>query len=229
MGQGCGAGHVGRSMRGAGTSIATPIRVLPWQLEVAQLLDEHHVCAWSESPRQRETFAHDLSALLSKLDGTHVCGLDGSRVRDLPSFCDELGRALGVGEVAPVIDSVRGVDGALRRRPVGGAHALKRRYIVWTDAHVLLRVDPRLFGRLVDAIAGVAADEELCGEDLLLLQRAVFVGRPSLDLYAEDPRGQFRSWFAEAGEAPLWGVLTGLAAPRVRSWRIGADLGAPAV
>jgi hypothetical protein len=217
-------------MRAVIGHVRPALNVLPWQLEVAQVLDEHHVCAWSDDPRRRARFASDLAGLLGQLEGTQVCELDGARVRDLPGFCAELSRAAGVGPVEARIDSAAGVVGALRRRPVlDGPAPLKRRYVIWTEAHVLLREDPALFGRLADAIAGVAAEEEFYGEDLLLLQRAVFVGRASLDVYAEDPRGQFRSWFSERGEPPLWKVITGLAAPSVRSWRIGPEVTPAAV
>src|ERR1043166_9467268 len=50
----------------------------PWQLEVTGLLDEQHVSAWSDSPRQRARFVTDLCSSLTKFDDTYVCVLDGS-------------------------------------------------------------------------------------------------------------------------------------------------------
>ena len=129
--------------------------------------------------------------------------LDGSRITDLASFCNQLERAIGFDRIERRIDTPTGVVGTLRRRHTPrGEQPVKRRYYLWLDADVLLRRDHKLFGRLVDALAGVAAEHEYANEDLLLLQRAIFVGGPSLDMYAEDPRGQFRSWWSDDGEDP---------------------------
>jgi hypothetical protein len=205
------------------------LRVVPWQLEAGQLLEEHHLCAFSADSRQRERFTIDLGASLAKFDDTDVCTIEGTRVHDLRSLCAELERCLGVGRLSRSIDGPLGLVEALRRRPQAAASpAIKRRFLVWHDAHVLLADDPRLFGRAADAIMGVAAEHEYCSDDVLLIQRAVFVGRPALDLYAEDPSGQFNRWYAERGETPLWKVLTGRRAPRVARWRIGAELDAAA-
>ena len=202
-------------------------RVAPWPIEVARLLEEHHLCAWSESARQRDRYTTDLASALAKLDDTDVCTLDGTRIRSLDGLCEQLESALGVGRVECSIDGRAGVVWALRRRPQSDVTpAIKRRYIIWHEAHVLLREDPVLFGRAVDAIAGVAAEHEFFSDDVLLIQRGVFVGRPALDVYAEDPRGQFRAWFREGTEMPLWRIVSGRPAPKVARWRIGQEVGA---
>jgi hypothetical protein len=218
-----------RAMAGAVHSIRlSGLRVVPWPLEVGQMLDEHHVCAFGADARQRERFTIDLGTSLAKFADTVVCTIEGSRVLDLRSLCAEFERALGVGHIAPSLEGPGGLVGALRRRPhYPDGPAIKRRFIVWHDAHVLLGQDPVLFGRAADAIMGVAAEHEFCSDDVLLIQRAVFVGRPALDVYAENPEGQFSRWYAERNEEPLWRVVTGRLAPSVARWRIGAEVDAP--
>lgn len=224
-------GHARRdaSMRGAVYSNQThDLRVVPWQLETGQLLEEHHLCAFSADPRQRERFTIDLGTSLAKFDHTEVCTIDGTLVHDLDSLAAALERCLGVGRIERAIDGEHGIVAALRLRPAAiGFPATKRRFIIWHEAHVLLHADPRLFGRAADALMGVAAEHEFSSDDVLLIQRSVFVGRPALDLYAEDDASQFNRWFAERGEPPLWRVLTGRKAPRVARWRIGAEVDAP--
>ena len=213
-------------MRGAVQHIpGSGARVVPWQLSVGQLLEEHHLCATSDDGRRRERFAIDLGALLAQLDDSHVCTLDGDRVHDLEGLCLELERGLRVDRVERSIEGPGGIVDALRTRPLGDTRpAVKRRTILWREAHVLLKEDPRLFGRAVDAIAGVAAEHEFCSDDVLLIQRGVFIGRSALEMYGEDEQGQFRSWYSEDGETPLWRVVTGRKSPGVANWKIGAEM-----
>lgn len=202
-----------------------PVEVTAWQVEVLQLLEEHHLSAWAPSESRRRRFGVDLAWHLSRMDDTQVCLIDGSRVTDLATFCTALERTLHVGRVQRAIDTPDGVIGALRRRAVARpGKPYKRRFLLWLDADVLLRREPALFGRLVDAVAGVAAEAEYVSEDLLLLSRGVFIGGPALDVYAEDPRGQFRTWWSDRGEAPLWRVVTGIAAPRLLRYEIGPEI-----
>jgi hypothetical protein len=204
-----------------------PVQVAPWPLEVLQLLEEHHLCAWAHAPDRRRKFGVGLAWHLSTLDDTQVVLLDGTKITDLASFCAQLEGAIGFPRVERRIDTPGGVVGTLRRRHTPrGQRPVRQRYYIWLDADNLLRRDHRLFGQLVDAIAGVAAEYEYTNEDLLLLQRAVFVGGPSLDMYAEDPRGQFRSWWSDGGEDPLWRVVTGVDAPRLLRYQIGEAEGA---
>jgi hypothetical protein len=195
-----------------------------WPTEVGQLLEEHHLAAWSHHRAEQERFASTLGEALAGIPDTEVIVLHGSRIRDLSSLGEQLG-AVGDGDDGPLtIDGPGGLIAWLRRRPgEGAASAVKRRYYLWRDADTLLRHDPALFGRVVDAIAGVAAEAEYASEDLLLIHRAIFVGGPALDVYAEDERGQFRSWLREDGERPLWEVVSGLMRPPVLPYRIEAS------
>lgn len=213
-------------MRGVFTHVEEQSGVVAWPLEVAQVLEEHHVEAWSHDALARDRFAADIAETLSKFDDTHVCTINGSHTVDLDSFCTELTRALGADEpIGRTIDGDSGVVAALRARPLAdGLRPLKRRFLLWREAHVLLKHEPRLFGRIADAIAGVAAEGEFVTDDVLFLQRGIFVGAPALDLYAEDPRGQFNTWFVEGDEAPLWRVITGVRGPSVARWRISATV-----
>ncbi len=191
-------------------------------------LDEHHVVAWSADAQERVRYGAALQLHLGQFADTSILNIRGSEVSDLYSFCAHLSHAMGLERVRARIDGtspsgVGSVIEALRSRsPVEESQRIKHRFVIWHDAHVLLKADHRLFGRLVDALAGVAAEHEYCNEDLLLLQRVVFIGGPALSGYHEDERGQFRSWYREADEAPLWGVQSGVARPPVALMRLGA-------
>lgn len=188
-----------------------------FQAEVASLLDEQHLCAWSGCGLDRCRFVAELGAGLARLSETRVAVLRGAAITDLYSFCAQLEIALGVERLRRSIDGQRGVIDALRRPAAhSNGKALKRRFIVWDDAHELLRADHVLFGQLADAIAGTSAELEYVIDDALLLQRAVFVGTPALDVYAEDPRGQFSRWYCGPSEEPRWRRVT---------WREGPSVG----
>lgn len=195
---------------------------LPWPLDVLALLDEHHLCAWSDRPELRSEFQRGLVEHCCAIPSAEVLVLSGADIRSLDSFCNAVLTSLASGRASldfdASIDGKRGVCAALRARE--HIPAARQRFIIWVDAHVMLADAPADFGRAVDALLGTAAENEMVGDDLLLLQRVVFVGRAALDLYSEDPRGQFVRWFSERGEAPLWSVVTGLPRPRVRSARI---------
>lgn len=198
-----------------------PVVVPAWRLDAAQLLEEHHLVAWCADRTRRDSFAWDLAEHLARFEDTQVCFIRGEEITDLPSLRDELRAALDVGPIAARLEGPGGIIAGLARRPSSpGLQALKRRFLIWRDADTLLRRDHRLFGRVVDAVAGVAAEGEYASEDLLFLQRAVFVGSSILDVYAEDPRGQFRSWWSEGGEDPFWSVVTGRSRPVFLRYRI---------
>lgn len=220
------SGQEGLAVRGViQHNLVAPLRTVPWQLQIGQALEEHHLYATSEDASRREKFVIDLGGLLAQLDDSHVCTVDGDQVHDLEGLCRELERGLGVGKIARTIDGAGGVVDALRMRTPGVTRAaVKRRSIIWREAHVLLSENAALFGRAVDAIAGVAAEHEFCSDDVLLIQRGVFVGRPALEMYAEDVRGQFRTWYREEGEPALWRVITGRKTPGVAAWKIGAEM-----
>jgi hypothetical protein len=199
--------------------VATPATNALWQVEAAQLLEEHHLVGWAHHPMHRRRFAEDLACSLASMDDTQVCMLPGHAIRDIFSFCNFLERSIRNDRVRRSIDAKGGIVDALRMVS-DRSGSIKRRYIIWQDADVMLRYDHRLFGRLADAMMGVSAELEYTSEDLLVIQRIVFVGAPSLDVYAEDGRGQFRRWFAENNEEPLWATVTGVKAPRVLRYRI---------
>lgn len=217
--------HFAGGGRGAAGGAGGGVVAEPWWFRVASALEEQHVCAWSPSAAARRAFVAKLGAALESIEGTRVCVLDGSKMTDLASVCGQVGLAAGLGSVAPRLGGPDGLLAALRRRPEsapGEGPVLKRRFFVWTEAQTLLRSDPAMLGRVVDAIAGVAAEDEFVGDDLLLIQRLVLVGTAAVDVYAEDPRGQLRRWWGPEGEPTAWGLITGRAGPSVVRWRIGA-------
>lgn len=186
-----------------------------WQPDVVQLLDENHLVAWSNHPRLRLDFGSSLGRFLAAQSDTEVCNFYGRYVTCLDSFCHQLERLINGPSLVRRIDGPRGVTSLLRSRdPSGPARPSRFRYYIWHDADVLLRQDRRLFGRLVDALAGVAAESEYVSDDLLLIQRCVFVGSEQLQVYADDPSGQFRQWMTDEFDEPFWQVVTGLEAPR---------------
>lgn len=190
-----------------------------WQVEAGQLLEEHHLVAWAHAPAHRGRFGQELASYLRKMDDTQVCELSGASIQDLFSFCNQLEREIRNDRVRRSIDGKGGIVDALRLL-ADHPRPPRHRFFVWHDADVLLRHDHRLFGRLADALMGVSAELEYASEDLLLLQRVIFVGAPSLDVYAEDARGQFRRWLSDHDEEPLWATVTGVSAPPVLRYRI---------
>lgn len=210
-------------MAAASTSLAHA-DLYAWQVDVAQLLEEHHLVAWSPVERDRLLFGVQLAAYLRGLTDSEVWFLHGQHITDLDSFCTQIERIIGPGAaMARTVHGPAGVVETLRQRRILPGHpTTKVRYYVWQDAGVMLRSNHRLFGQLVDAIAGVAAEAEYASEDLLLIHRGVFIGPPALDAYAEDPRGQFQTWACEGRERALWEVVSGLSAPPVLRYRIGA-------
>lgn len=206
------------------TTPMRPVVVPAWRIDAAQLLEEHHLVAWSSRPEQREVFGRELAAHLSRFEDTQVCVLNGAIITDIESLAESLSAELDVGRISPTLGGPSGVIESLRHRPDHNTSpAIKRRFYVWHEADMLLRRDYRLFGRIVDAMAGIAAEAEYACEDLLLLHRAIFVGSSVLDVYAEDPRGQFRRWWAEdaeSGDRPFWDVVTGIERPVFLRYRI---------
>ncbi|MCG3123105.1 MAG: hypothetical protein GIKADHBN_01514 [Phycisphaerales bacterium] len=200
----------------------SPFAIADWHADVTQLLDEHHLVAVSHFPRRKLHFASSLGRFLSSLRDVEVCNLYGRYIDDLDSFCDQLEHALPGPTLDRRIDGPSGVTALLRHRhELRGKVASKYRYYIWHDADHLLERDRKLFGRLVDAFAGVAAEAEYCDDDLLLIHRAVFVGGPLLDLYAEDPRGQFQQWAMDEGhDEAFWEVVTGIEKPPVLKYSI---------
>ncbi len=198
-----------------------PLFLTDWQPEVTQMLDEHHLIASSDTPRQRLHFAASLAQFLESLRHTEVCVFYGQFIRDLDSFCHQLERAIPGEPLERRISGPRSVTAMLRTRQTYPGRAPNRyRYYIWHDADVLVRADHGLFGRLVDALAGVAAEAEYVDDDALLLHRSVFIGGGLLDVYADDPKGQLQRWHDDGHAEPFWEVVTGIDRPPTRRLRI---------
>jgi hypothetical protein len=195
--------------------IDAPFAAINWQPNVVQLLDEQHLIAISESPRMRMHFAVSLGQFLQGIRDAEVCTLYGRFITDVESFCYQLERAIPAALVDRRVDGPRGLTSLLRsRRIVRGRPSSKFRYYLWHDADVLLSENETLFGRIVDAISGVAAEAEYASDDLLLIHRAVYVGSPLLAAYADRSESQFQAWAADNEyDDPFWQVVTGLERP----------------
>jgi len=199
--------------------------------------EEHHIAAWSRNLETRQRFGADLISALRSMVDSQVVVIDGATVHDLDGFCRQLevqmplataGVAMAPGlrrghePVRRSINEAGGVLDRVRERPqdeLSPSH-LKRRYYVWHNADVLLKGDPKLFGALVDCIAGAAAEAEYASEDLLLIHRLVMIGGPELHTYGNRKEGQFHSWLREGdgrepGSPPFWAVVSGLSKPPV--------------
>jgi hypothetical protein len=200
----------------------TPFSAANWQPDVVQLLDEHHLVATSDSARRRMHFAVSLGQFLQGLKDAEVCTLYGRYITDLDSFCHQIERAIPGPAVERRIDGPRGLTSLLRSREVfRGRPASKFRFYIWHDADILLMKDEMLFGSLVDALAGVAAEAEYVSDDLLLIHRSVFVGGPILAAYANKAGGQFQSWAVDTiGAEPFWKVVTDVEKPPVMTYQI---------
>lgn len=192
-----------------------------WQAEALALTDEAHLAAWSPAPRRQIEFATSLGQYLQTQRYTEVFRFHGRHIRDLDSFCEQLERGIPGPSLARRVHGPRGVVTLLRSRdPAHCGPASRYRYLLWDDAHVLLEHDRQLFGELVDAIVGVSAEAEYVSDDLLLIQRAIFVGNASLKTYADDPKGQFKIWLPDGFDEPFWQVVTGIESPSLTTLSI---------
>ena len=195
------------------------------QAGLAQLVEEQHLYAWSADTLARSRFVGEAATGFAKLPETQVVVLRGAAITDLYSFCAQLELGLGVDRLRRRIHGPRGVHDALQHQPIAtNGKPIKYRFVIWDDAHTLLKNDPALFGQLADALAGVSAKLEFSTTGPLLLQRAIFVGTAALDLYAEDPRGQFARWFTLPEAKSPWPRLTGRKRPTVGRFSIPLEL-----
>lgn len=163
-------------------------------------------------------FAIALAEQLRTIADSQVCVLRGDRIDDLMTFGNELERSGLASDTAggPVPPTVTGVIDALRSESVAARH----QYFIWQDADNLLESNVRLFGQLANALMGVAAEREHVSAETLVLQRVVFVGGDKLGAYAEEPGGQFRTWFLENGTTPFWEVVSCVERPVVLTYRL---------
>ena len=188
-----------------------------WQAELASVLDEHHLAAWSASACERAAFAAGLGSFLAGLDDAQVIPIYGRSAPDLGGLCYQLERCIpGTGPMLLRIGGPRGVVSRLRSRPViAGRSPLRFRYILWHDPDTMIESDAALFGRVADAIAGVAAESEYASDDLLLLTRAIYIGGEALAAYAAREDGQFQRWHDDGAGEPFWRAVSGLDRPPV--------------
>lgn len=188
-----------------------------WPADVQAALAETHLAAWCKDANGRQRFASSLHHFLTTQPDTEVWTIGGPGVSDVDAICRQVAMCFPIDVIEPRIHGLRGLTDALRR-PLSDIYGTiaRFRYIIWHDADHLLRADRDLFGQVVDAIAGVAAEGEYASERLLTIQRAVFVGGPDLAAYGDDPRGQFRSWYRFNGEPAFWAEVTGQDEPEIR-------------
>lgn len=206
-------------------AVAAPRRpvFVTWQPDVMQRLESSHAAAWSNDQTARERFEHGMTRFVQRLDWADVRVVDAATVHSLADFTHQIEHgerqlAAEGDDAAHVEPSGRsGLIAALRRNTPWRRAAVYRVLLV-RNADALLARDPALFAACVDTISGVAAELEFAddGEPVRLL-RAVYMGGPALDLYAEDPRGAFGTWLSElrSGNAPYWRLVSGLEAPSV--------------
>ncbi len=198
----------------------------PDPAEITQLLDEHHLVVLGE-PAARRRFVRTLGERLASLPETDVVPIRGDRATGLGSFGRELEGALTRAPEsarvpardpapAPGADGVADIIAALRACP----QAAKRQYFLWHDADAMLESDVVLFGRIVNAMLGVAAEREHISPDRLVIQRTIFLGSDKLGAYAEEEHGQFRTWILAGDTTPFWEVASCLDRPKVLTFRL---------
>ena len=205
-----------------------PVRHEPseWLAAAAAALEESHLAAWTASAPLRERFGLEMTWYLQHLPQTQTVAIHGGGATDLEGLCRQLEPAFpDAGPLERAVEGKRGIIDTLRRRPsesvlLGSAGLVKHRYLVWRDADAMLTSDPALFGRLVDAMVGVAAESEYASEDRLLIQRVLFIGSEPLRTYADDPNGQFRRWLSEGPGEPFWSTVSGITTPPVKRFEI---------
>ena len=193
-----------------------------WVETSDQLLCENHLVAWSKNPALRERYGLELTKHYKHMPMVESVPIAGSVVHKLEDLCRQLERALPeVWHAERIKRSIEGAGGVIERlrerTSETGLPASRHRYYLWRDADVLLRHDRALFGQLVSAIMGVAAEAEYTGEDLLMVHRLVLIGGPELSAYAEEADSALHHWFDRpAGQnKPLWRVISGLERPPV--------------
>jgi diadenosine tetraphosphatase ApaH/serine/threonine PP2A family protein phosphatase len=194
-----------------------------WQAEALSWTEQAHLVAWSPSAAQRIAFATEMGQFIQAQEQMEVLPLYGGRLDGIEAFCQQLERSIPGPPLARRVDGPRGITNLLRSRDaVHCGLPSRHRFFIWHDADVLLRQDPRLFGALLDAMMGVAAEAEFVSDDMLLLSRVILVGGPPLVEYADDAAGQIRGWLPGVCGEPFWSLVTGLDRPEVRVVEIDA-------
>ena len=194
-----------------------------WPDEVIQLLDDQHLVVVTDRAASGERFGDALIRRLNQMGETQVIVLDGEAVTDVPSFCrlvelQTLSRAARkqLPHAKTFWRDAQSVIHVLRQP--GGAET-KHRYFIWHKADAMLKRDPVLFNHLVNALLGVAAEQEHIAPDSLVIQRLVLIGGESLQAFAEDQNSALNRWQDEEG-SPLWEVASVLERPPVATYRL---------
>jgi len=185
-----------------------------WQPEVLARLDTHHVVAVSEDAHARTRFATGLQRFLSTQPNTETCVLHGRSILDLDGLCAQLERLLPNEGLARTIDGPKGVASILRtHQPLPGHPVLRNRFFIFHDADVLARLNPVLFGEIVEVFAGVAAELEYGTNETSLIQRCLYLGGPALEREARRPSSRLHTWGDDGPGIPFWSLVTGLDQP----------------
>lgn len=199
----------------------TPFLRQNWQADALALTDRGHLAAWSASRSRRIGFATELGQFIQAQAYCELCPLHGRFISCLETFCEQLERSVPGPPLVRRIDGPRGVTALLRSRDaMHRGMPARHRYFLWHDADVLLRADRALFGAVLDALMGVAAEAEYVTDDLLLLHRVILVGNTRLAQYAEDAGGQLQSWLPDGSREPFWALTTGIERPPVEVFEI---------
>lgn len=185
-----------------------------WQPEVLARLDTHHLVAVTDDLRARTRFAASFQRFLNTQPNTEVCVLHGRSILDLEGLCAQLERLLLTDELARTIDGPKGVASILRsQQSLPGHPALRNRYFIFHDADVLARLNPALFGEIVEVFAGVAAELEYGACEGVLIQRCLYLGGSALEKEARRPDSRLHRWDDEGPGIPFWSLVTGLDRP----------------
>ena len=196
-----------------------------WQPEVHAKLDTHHIAAVTNDLRARTRFAANFQRFLATQPFTEVCILHGRSILDLEGLCAQLERLIPVDELARTIDGPKGVASILRSRSIAPGHApIRNRYFIFHDADVLARLNPVLFGRIVEVFAGVAAELEYASAESSVIQRCLYIGGEALEAEARRHDSRLHTWADDGPGIPFWSLVTGLDHPSTSICSIDALL-----
>ncbi len=196
-----------------------------WQPEVLAKLDTHHIAAVTNDLRARTRFAANFQRFLATQPHTETCILHGRSILDLEGLCAQLERLIPTEELARTIDGPKGIASLLRTHPATPGHTpIRNRYFIFHDADVLARLNPELFGRIVEVFAGVAAELEYAATESILIQRCLYLGGQPLEDEARRHDSRLHTWTDDGPGIPFWSLVTGLDSPNTTLCSIDALL-----